>query len=113
MTLVVGSRRDQATQNGIGLTTQTSATYATLTVTNSEPVIPDDEIQRLFRPFQRLAPNRDGHGLGFAIVNAVTQAHHATLTTGARPAVTRGTVSRSAPLCVKWLATERKPRDRP
>ncbi|MEU4602576.1 hypothetical protein AB0F43_06325 [Kribbella sp. NPDC023972] len=27
----------------------------------------------------------DGYGLGLAIVNAVAQAHHATLTTSARP----------------------------
>jgi signal transduction histidine kinase len=52
-----------------------------LTVTNSGPVVPDDEIQRLFQSFQRLASDRhsphDGYGLGLAIVNAVAQAHHA------------------------------------
>ncbi|GAA4618804.1 hypothetical protein GCM10023195_84770 [Actinoallomurus liliacearum] len=73
----------------VEITTQTSGTQATLTVTNSGPVIPGNEIQRLFQPFQRLAPDRngrrDGYGLGLAIVNAVTQAHHATLTAGARP----------------------------
>ncbi|MEV0404942.1 HAMP domain-containing sensor histidine kinase [Actinoallomurus sp. NPDC050550] len=73
----------------VEITTQTSGTQVTLTVTNSGPVIPDDQIQRLFQPFQRLAPDRngrrDGYGLGLAIVNAVTQAHHATLTAGARP----------------------------
>jgi signal transduction histidine kinase len=73
----------------VQITTQTSGTQATLTVTNSGPVIPDNQIQRLFQPFQRLAPDRhsrrDGYGLGLAIVNAVVQAHHATLTTSARP----------------------------
>ena len=73
----------------VEITTQTSGTQATLTVTNSGPVIPGDQIQRLFQPFQRLAPDRngrrDGYGIGLAIVNAVTQAHHATLTTSARP----------------------------
>lgn len=72
----------------VEITTQTSGTEATLTVTNSGPVIPGDQVQRLFQPFQKLAPDRhgrrDGYGLGLAIVNAVTQAHHATLTTGAR-----------------------------
>jgi signal transduction histidine kinase len=125
---VLASRRDQATQTGIGLTehlapavtvgdprlieslianlidnairhnhphghveitTQTSGTQATLTVTNSGPVIADNQIQRLLQPFQKLAPDRhsrrDGYGLGLAIVNAVAQAHHATLTTSARP----------------------------
>lgn len=73
----------------VEITTQTSGTQATLTVTNSGPVIPDNQIQRLFQPFQKLAPDRhsrrDGYGLGLAIVNAVAQAHHATLTTSARP----------------------------
>jgi signal transduction histidine kinase len=73
----------------VQITTQTSGTQANLTVTNSGPVIPDNQIQRLFQPFQRLAPDRhsrrDGYGLGLAIVNAVAQAHHATLTTNARP----------------------------
>ena len=73
----------------VEITTQTSGTQATLTVTNSGPVIPDNQIQRLFQPFQRLAPDRhsrrDGYGLGLAIVNAVAVAHHATLTTSARP----------------------------
>ncbi|WP_405148701.1 HAMP domain-containing histidine kinase [Sphaerisporangium sp. NBC_01403] len=73
----------------VKITTQTSGTQVALTVTNSGPVIPDDQIQRLFQPFQRLAPDRhgrrDGYGIGLAIVNAVTQAHRATLATSARP----------------------------
>jgi signal transduction histidine kinase len=69
----------------IQVTTQTSGTQAALTVANSGPVIPGDQIQRLFQPFQRLAPDRNGYGLGLAIVNAVTRAHHATLTASARP----------------------------
>jgi signal transduction histidine kinase len=62
---------------------------ATLTVTNSGPVVPPDEIERLFQPFQRLASDRhscrDGYGLGLAIVDAVARAHHATVTTSAPP----------------------------
>ncbi|MDR8413222.1 HAMP domain-containing histidine kinase [Nonomuraea sp. 3-1Str] len=73
----------------VEVTTQTSGTEATLTVTNSGPAVPGDQIRRLFQPFQKLAPERHGHhegyGLGLAIVSAVTQAHHATLITGARP----------------------------
>jgi len=73
----------------VEITTQTTSTQATLTVTNSGPVIPDNQLQRLFQPFQKLEPDRrgrgDGYGLGLAIVNAVAVAHHATLTTNARP----------------------------
>ncbi|WP_256255819.1 sensor histidine kinase [Actinomadura madurae] len=72
----------------VEITTQTSGTQVVLTVTNSGPVIPGNQIQRLFHPFQRLAPDRnggrDGYGLGLAIVNAVAQAHHATLTANVR-----------------------------
>jgi signal transduction histidine kinase len=73
----------------VEITTQISGTQATLTVTNSGPVILDDQVQRLFQPFQRLAPDRhsrhDGNGLGLAIVKAVADTHHATLTTSAPP----------------------------
>ncbi|MEU6797489.1 HAMP domain-containing sensor histidine kinase [Nonomuraea wenchangensis] len=73
----------------VQVTTWTSGTQAALTVANSGPVVPEDQIRRLFHPFQRLAPDRhghrDGYGLGLAIVNAVAQAHRATLVTAARP----------------------------
>ncbi|MDX3102433.1 sensor histidine kinase [Nonomuraea angiospora] len=73
----------------VKVTAETSGTEVALTVANSGPVIPGDQLQRLFQPFQKLAPDRngrgDGYGLGLAIVNAVAQAHHATLTAGARP----------------------------
>jgi signal transduction histidine kinase len=87
--LIENAIRHNHPDGHVQITTQTSGTQATLTVTNSGPVIPDNQIQRLFQPFQRLAPDRhsrrDGYGLGLAIVNAVAQAHHATLTTSARP----------------------------
>jgi signal transduction histidine kinase len=71
------------------ITTAGDDRQATLTVTNSGPVISDDQLQRLLQPFQRLVTERNGHrdgyGLGLAIVNAVAKAHHATLTTKARP----------------------------
>jgi signal transduction histidine kinase len=73
----------------VEVTTRTSGAQVALTVANSGPVVPGDQIQRLLQPFQKLAPERhgrgDGYGLGLAIVDAVTHAHHATLTTSARP----------------------------
>lgn len=87
--LVDNAIRHNHPHGHIQISTQTSGTRASLTIANSGPVIPDDQIQRLCQPFQRLAPDRhsrrDGYGLGLAIVNAVAQAHHATLTTNARP----------------------------
>jgi signal transduction histidine kinase len=73
----------------IQITTETSGHRTSITITNSGPVVPEDQLQRLFQPFQRLSPDRNNHhtgyGLGLAIVNAVTHAHHATVTTTARP----------------------------
>ncbi|MEU9021492.1 HAMP domain-containing sensor histidine kinase [Actinomadura sp. NPDC048394] len=71
----------------VNVTTRTAGTRAVLEVTNSGPVIPGDQIQRLFQPFQKLAADRhgrDGYGLGLAIVNAVARAHHAALIADAR-----------------------------
>ncbi|MEO3808860.1 HAMP domain-containing sensor histidine kinase [Sphaerisporangium sp. B11E5] len=83
--LIDNAVRHNHADGHVNVTTQTSGTQVTLTVTNSGPVIPADQIQRLFHPFQKLAPDRNGYGLGLAIVNAVTQAHHATLTTSTPP----------------------------
>jgi signal transduction histidine kinase len=87
--LIDNAIRHNHPNGSVEITTQTSAAHATLRVTNSGPVITDDQLQRLLQPFQRLSPDRNGHpdgyGLGLAIVNAVTQAHDATLTTRARP----------------------------
>jgi signal transduction histidine kinase len=75
---------------------------AFLAVTNTGPVIPPDQLSRLFQPFQRLdpgrggpspggpssggpSPGRGGLGLGLAIVSAIAAAHGAELR-----AVTRG-----------------------
>jgi signal transduction histidine kinase len=57
---------------------------AVLSVTNTGPLIPIAEVDRLFQPFQRLDRRRanypDGHGLGLSIVRAIATAHDATIT---------------------------------
>jgi signal transduction histidine kinase len=69
--------------------TETRGSVAILAVTNTGPVVPDAEVQRLFQPFQRLASDRtsrgDGLGLGLAIVQAIATTHHATITARSRP----------------------------
>ena len=75
------------------ITTQTDGGRAVLRVSNSGPVIPPAEVDRLFQPFQRLGDERvrrrhsrdGGHGLGLAIVRAIAVAHGAELTAHARP----------------------------
>ncbi|MER5788201.1 HAMP domain-containing sensor histidine kinase [Streptomyces sp. NPDC001980] len=87
--LVDNAVRHNHPDGHVEITARTVGTQATLTVANSGPVVPDDQVRRLFQPFQKLAPERNGHrdgyGLGLAIVNAVAHAHHATLTTTPRP----------------------------
>ena len=68
----------------IGTGTRDGRPY--LTVTNTGPVIPPDQLGRLFRPFQRMDPARRspggpglGLGLGLAIVSAIAAAHDADL----------------------------------
>ena len=54
-----------------------------LIVTNTGPVVPEDQIARLLEPFQRISPSRtgqhDGSGLGLSIVQAIAKAHGAHL----------------------------------
>ena len=53
-----------------------------LAVANTGPLIPPDQLGRLFRPFQRMDPARrspGGLGLGLAIVSAIAAAHGAEL----------------------------------
>ena len=62
---------------------------AIVTVSNTGPLIPPDEVDRLFQPFQRLGSQRlrpaGGHGLGLPIVSAIVSVHGAALTASARP----------------------------
>jgi signal transduction histidine kinase len=78
--------------------TATRAGRAVLSVRNTGPAVPPDQVDRLFRPFERLGTGRvrgsgrdsagadgsAGHGLGLAIVAAIADAHGATVTAGAR-----------------------------
>lgn len=75
----------------IRLTTETHSARAVLTVANTGATIPSSELERLFQPFQRLDSTRtsgaNGFGLGLSIVEAITDAHDATL---AAEALTEG-----------------------
>jgi signal transduction histidine kinase len=71
------------------ITTGTRHGRAFLTVANSGPTVPAEELPRLLQPFQRLHGTRTDHaggnGLGLAIVDAIAAAHRATLTVQPRP----------------------------
>jgi signal transduction histidine kinase len=60
-----------------------------LSVSNTGPVIPLEQVERLFQPFGRLAAarlGRDGLGLGLSIVTAIAAAHDADLRARPLPA---------------------------
>ena len=71
------------------ISTAAAGGQATIRVRNTGAVIPPEQLGRLFQPFGRADGERirhtGGHGLGLAIVQAITRAHGATLTPRAQP----------------------------
>ena len=58
-----------------------------LAVANAGEILPSDQLDRLFEPFQRMRRTADDghHGLGLSIVRSIARAHGATLTASPRP----------------------------
>ena len=77
---IPGGRLDIATYGAAG--------RAVFAIANTGPLIPAAQLTRLFQPFQRLSsragPSAGGLGLGLAIVQAIADAHDATVTAHAR-----------------------------
>ena len=69
-------------------TTTTPGGEVRLSVSNPGPLIPAEQVARLFQPFQRLGADRiggaQGHGIGLAVVQAIGVAHGATINAAAR-----------------------------
>jgi signal transduction histidine kinase len=66
----------------VDVETHSRGTRAVLAVSNTGPVVPDDAVDRILRPFQRLAAPRmqsESSGLGLAIVRAIADSHGADL----------------------------------
>ncbi|HXF97823.1 MAG TPA: ATP-binding protein [Gaiellaceae bacterium] len=51
-----------------------------LSVSDTGPGLPAEEIERIFEPGVRLVPGGEGEGLGLAIVREIVQAHGGTVT---------------------------------
>ena len=85
--LVDNAVRHNTPGGWIQVSTGAPAGQPTLRVVNSGPAVPDDQVNTLFQPFQRLESRTtsDGHGLGLSIVAAIANAHDADLTAMARP----------------------------
>ena len=85
--LIDNAIRHNLPHGRLAITTGTRDRRPVLSIENTGPPIPSDQLERLFEPFQRLAErtgHNNGHGLGLSIVRAIATAHHATL--NARPA---------------------------
>ncbi len=83
--LIDNAIRHNIPNGHVQVTTQMRGGHAVLTVTNTGPLVPAGEIDRLFEPFQRLEAGRsnghtNGYGLGLSIIQAIATAHHAQLT---------------------------------
>jgi hypothetical protein len=82
--LVANAIRHNIPGGRLDIATRPAARRATFTIANTGPVIPADELARLFQPFHQLSnhpgPSDDGFGLGLAIVRAIANAHDATVT---------------------------------
>ncbi len=82
--LLTNAARHNVPHGRIDVRTETQAGVALLTIDNTGPLIPADQLDRLFRPFQRLDRERtngsSGLGLGLSIVQAIATAHTATIT---------------------------------
>jgi signal transduction histidine kinase len=71
----------------VDIVTGTHGDDAVVAVRNSGPVVPPEHVDRLTAPFERLGRHGEapGAGLGLSIVQAVADAHGATLVIEARP----------------------------
>jgi signal transduction histidine kinase len=88
--LVDNALRHNVPDGHVEVVTGTQDGQAFIRVSNTGPQIPDEELARLLRPFQRLVPGRGagrvpGSGLGLSIVHAITVAHGARCRLLARP----------------------------
>jgi signal transduction histidine kinase len=87
--LIDNAARHNIPGGDVQVSTGTTGGHAVLSVTNSGPVIPAAEVDRLFEPFQRFGPRparrNGGHGLGLSIVRAIATAHGAVITARPRP----------------------------
>jgi Histidine kinase-, DNA gyrase B-, and HSP90-like ATPase len=73
----------------VEIPTGTRDRHTFVSIANTGPTVPPEQVQRLFQPFQRLGGVRtghnSGHGLGLSIVQAIANAHRTELTARARP----------------------------
>jgi signal transduction histidine kinase len=80
--LVDNAVRHNTPGGQVNVATTTRSGHSILSVSNTGPVIPAEQLETLFEPFGRLdaaRTSRDGLGLGLSIVIAIADAHDADL----------------------------------
>jgi signal transduction histidine kinase len=86
--LVDNAIRHNVTGGSILIATKTTAGAACFSISNTGPVVPPGDVDRLFEPFRQLDDERTssdtGHGLGLAIVRSIAAAHGASVAACAR-----------------------------
>ena len=72
----------------VTISTSTDDGASLVRVVNTGPVVPPDQVERLFLPFARLddRTRHDGFGLGLALVSSIATAHNGTVHATADPA---------------------------
>ncbi|HEY5318291.1 MAG TPA: ATP-binding protein [Solirubrobacteraceae bacterium] len=87
--LVENALRHNVANGSVHVSTRAAGAHAALSITNTGPLIPPEEVERLLQPFERLdgdrAADRDGVGLGLSIADAIVRAHGGTLVLRAQP----------------------------
>ncbi len=87
--LVDNAIRYNLTGGRVEVKLEDGAAETTLTVTNTGPPVPPDQVSRLLEPFQRAALDRpaspNGLGLGLSIVADIAKAHGASLAVRPQP----------------------------
>lgn len=77
--LVDNALRHNFAGGTVEISTWLSGGGAFLSVGNTGPLVPEEKIESLWEPFQRLDDRSDGFGLGLSIVKAIAEAHGANL----------------------------------
>lgn len=89
MNLTSNAIRHNQAGGQVSVSTSAPEGRATVRISNTGPVVPPAQVDRLFQPFQRLGTQRlsrtSGHGLGLAIAGAIVSVHGADLTATPRP----------------------------